>query len=313
MAHEAKTGGTRKVALVEKSVAKLKVGVDVLRLHLCRAAKEGDCGSLLAVQQAHAANEVEHVGGLNEQIAVARIEADNRFPTVARNEAKWDEAVSAGSWNEERRLKRLLRSMKIKIAEPLVPSDYCLPEGLLLACGGPAMGVTKLCSTLADDFGVTHLVGGPADGPEADGRVPLGAGTGDDPAGACYRELHEKLGCVVMLQNWLKPATALEQLDSLSSRLELMHTRPSAVLLFLCDEITLAARILAAAKERGEPGTDSAEARHRAEARASDWVKSELPAIGAAAREAKLPVIRVYVDGSFEQQMSSLLVAISSI
>ncbi len=246
------------------------------------------------------------LNAVTEQLRAARVEATRRFPAGAAEQQTFQESQSDASWNEFRRLKRLIRSMKGKITEPLTAEDYAIPEGLIVVCDTRFMGVTRMCSTLRTDFGVTHLLAA-ADSEPPDAYVPDGTDAGDDPLGKAYRLLtphrREDTPPTLLLHNWLRAHDARGQLEELSSRLG----KPVAVLLFVCDELTLADRIETGSRETGKPVS-----RVEAERQASEWLRSDMPAIEAAARDSKITSLRVDTEGDFGHMMTNLLVACSS-
>ena len=63
----------------------------------------------------------------------ARAEAQRRLPNATLLEAvEQKESDAAASWSEMRRLKKLVRSMKLKAGVPLDASEWLLPEGVVL-------------------------------------------------------------------------------------------------------------------------------------------------------------------------------------
>lgn len=112
------------------------------------------------------------ISALKDQLDAARQERARRRPVAHEAEAARDAAVAAAAWAEVRRLKRLTRTIKLKISEPLLVGDWPLPEGVVLVQAPPGFGVvSKLCRQLAADFGITlvqaqagrHRNGAPAD------------------------------------------------------------------------------------------------------------------------------------------------------
>ena len=79
-------------------------------------------------------------------------------------------------WNEVRCLKRLVRSMKIKISEPLSASDWPISEGVLLVQGGFGLGGENLCRQLSADFGVSLVETEGNDDPLGNVQECLGGG-----------------------------------------------------------------------------------------------------------------------------------------
>ena len=70
---------------------------------------------------------------LHEQLQTARAEAQRRLPNATLLEAvEQKESDAAASWSEMRRLKKLVRSMKLKAGVPLDASEWLLPEGVVL-------------------------------------------------------------------------------------------------------------------------------------------------------------------------------------
>lgn len=229
------------------------------------------------------------LGSLKDQLDVARAERARRLPTSSDAEALRSAAVAAASWNEVRRLKRLVRSMKIKISEPLSASDWPISEGVLLVQAGPSMGCEQLCERLATDFGVGFV-----------DRF----GSAADPLAVVLDGLKARPEAAVLLHGYLTHERAREQIDLLTRRLGM----PTALLLLECAPHVHARKIVDAAAEKGQRV-----AREVADTTAYDWANRQLPALEAAAREARLPVLRVSADGDFNEQMTSFLVAASSV
>ena len=235
------------------------------------------------------------LASLKEQLRVARGERARRSVTPSDTEAQRNAALAAAARSETRRLKRLTRSMKIKIGEPLSASDWPISEGVLLVQGGPGMGGGALCGQLKDDFDVSFV----------DNTAPH---TGDmashDCLGNVLERMAERPSEPVLVHQYLDAARAREQLIMCTKRVGL----PTAVLLLHCSEAEHAKRVAVASVEAGEGGLTS----EASMAAAMQWT-SDLVTLEAAAREASVPVIRVDVSGGFDQQMSQLLVACTSI
>lgn len=228
---------------------------------------------------------------LNDQLGVARLEASRRLPQLSGADVKQEEAMAAASWSEVRRLKRLTRSMKIKISEPLSASDWSIPEGLIFVAGGPGVGARALCAQFGSDFSVGHV-------------AAAGKGCVADPLGAAQRWIASRPAFAVLVEGFLEGERAREQLEQCATRVG----RPTALVLLQCDEAVLVSRQLEASASEG-----GSLARDVAEAKASDWLRVKLPAIEAAAREAKLPVLKVECGEGFDAQMTNFLVALSNI
>ena len=94
---------------------------------------------------------------LHEQLQTARAEAQRRSPNATLLEAVEQKRLeAAASWSEMRRLKKLVRSMKIKTGMALDASEWMLPEGVVLVQASPSVDAELLCSTLARDFGAAY-------------------------------------------------------------------------------------------------------------------------------------------------------------
>ena len=223
---------------------------------------------------------------LQEQLAVARSERARRLPDSSDAEAMRNAAVAAAAWSETRRLKRLMRSMKIKIAEPLSASDWPLSEGVLLVQGPTHLQSVRLCNQLATDFGASSI-----DAAE------------DAPLDAVLDALRDAPETCVLLNNFLRWETAREDLTLVGRRVG----TPTAMLLVDCAPHIHTQAIL---KHTAEAGL--AVSREAAEEEAFDWSNQALPALEAAGRDAGLPVLRVSADGDFNAQMTNFLVAACS-
>jgi len=106
----------------------------------------------------HASLEAE-MAMLQQQLQAARAEASLRLPVSKPKDRSPDEQAlyesevhCAASWHESLRLKKLMRAMKLQIAQPLVAADWLLPEGLVLACAAPFLELAPLCEKIAADF-----------------------------------------------------------------------------------------------------------------------------------------------------------------
>lgn len=223
---------------------------------------------------------------LNEQLVMARAERARRLPESSDAEALRNAAVSAAAWSETRRLKRLMRSMKIKISEPLSASDWPLSEGVLLVQGPTHLQSVRLCEQLALDFGVSSV-----------------DVSHDDPLSAVLEALSSAPENCVLLNNYLSHERAREQIALVGRRVG----TPTALLLVDCAPHVHAERIVMQTREAMK-----AVSREAAEEEAFDWANQVLPALEAAAREAGLPVLRVSADGDLNEQMTSFLVAACS-
>lgn len=217
---------------------------------------------------------------LQEQIDNARAERARRLPDSADAEALRNAAVASASWSETRRLKRLVRSMKLKLSEPLSPSDWPLAEGVLLVQGPPSLDAGALCRQLSDDFGVATV----------DVRD-------DDPLGGVLEALRDQPERCVLLHGYLAPDRARAQIDLVTRRVG----QPTALLLVDCAPHVHADRFV----ENGGAGAS----RETAEEAAYEWSNHQMPLIESAAREARLPVMRVAADGDRNAAMTNLLVA----
>lgn len=220
---------------------------------------------------------------LKEQLDVARAERARRVPHAADSEAMRNATVASASWSEVRRLKRLVRSMKIKIAEPLSASDWPLSEGVLLMQGPEVLQPYALCEQLGADFGVAS--------------VDISQ---HDPLGAVIDGLKRRAGQCVLLNGYLETTRAREQLDLFARRVGL----PTALLLLDCAPDMHAQLLVADSEEAGAKLS-----REAADEAAFEWANTSLPTLEAAAREASVPVLRVSCDGDFNARMTNLLVA----
>ena len=215
---------------------------------------------------------------LKEQIDTARAEKARRLPETSDAEALRNAAVASASWSEVRRLKRLVRSMKIKISEPLSASDWPLSEGVLLVQGPPHLESKRMCEQLSLDFDVTS--------------VDVGH---DDPLGAVLDALRDSPDQCVLLNGYLTVQRAREQITLIERRVG----QPTALLIVDADPHVHSQRI-----RQADGGS-----REAADEEAFQWANSSVPALETAAREARLPVLRVAADGDFDERMTNLLVA----
>ena len=232
---------------------------------------------------------------LKEQLTIAREERARRLPSSSDAEALRNAAVASASWNEVRRLKRLVRSMKIKISEPLSASDWPISEGVLLVQGGFGLGGENLCRQLSADFGVSLV--------ETEGN--------DDPLGNVQECLKERPNSACLLYDYLTPAKCRDQIDLITRRVG----KPTALILVTATPYHHAARIIDGDEDfRKEKAARSNRLQERADHTAYDWANQQLPTLEAGAREASLPVLRASSDSyEFNEQMTSFLVACSSV
>ena len=247
------------------------------------------------------------LAALKDQIEVAHAERARRIPEGQGNGSgsgagQRNAAVAAASWNEIRRLKRLMRNVKLKVGEPLQPSDWPMPEGVLLVQGGRAMGGVALCEQLVRDFGLAFVDGGSGDGvARAGARAPGGDGGGGEASlDDVLARLRAHPGRAVLVHDFLPSARARERLDLCTRRVG----KPTAVVLLHCHEPEQHATRLV---------ETLGVARDDARAEAARWKGDELVALGDAALEARLPLVHVAVDGDFGQQMTQLLVGLTSV
>lgn len=244
------------------------------------------------------------LASLTEQLEVARTERARRLPDTSDAHAQREAAVAAASWSELRRLKRLTRSVKVKMSEPLSASDWPIPEGIILVQGANGLDTGPLCDQLQKDFRVRHVDAILA---RQNGTQP---GHGQ-PGGSVdvLQEVSEALLArpteAVLLQGYLHPPHVLRDLlEACSARVG----PPTAILLPTCDEKEHARRLMEEGAVRRVPMSWEA-----AGELARDWAIHESAEIEAAARDAMIPVLRVDVSGDFNSQMTALLVAITSI
>lgn len=235
---------------------------------------------------------------LREQLRVARSERARRVVNPGKEEAQKNAALAAAARSETKRLKRLTRGIKVKMGEPLNASDWPISEGVLLVQGGPGMGGASLCEQLKEDFGLSFVDNAPPPG-EAE---PQGY---KDCLGDVLDKMNERPSEPVLVHQYLSAARAREQLILCTKRVG----PPTAVLLLHCSEVEHARKLAIEHAESGEGAALSVEA---AQTAAMEWT-SDLITLEAAAREAHVPVLRVDVSGSFDQGMTSLLVAATSI
>lgn len=224
---------------------------------------------------------------LKQQVVLTRAERKRRLPNAHDGEAERNATLAAASWSEIRRLKRLVRSMKIKAKQPLGANDWPIPEGLLLAAGGRALGGERLCAQLKADFGVGHVNGARC----------------SDALGRVLDTLDDRPHGTVLLEGFLSASGAREQVHTCIRR----AGAPTALLLLQCDELEHARRIMLEAAEIGQNITMS-----RAETEARAWA-SDAVSLDEAAREAGVPVMRVDVSGEFTAAMTAFLVACTSV
>lgn len=230
------------------------------------------------------------LASLKEQMVAARAERARRVPTPANVDAERNIAIAAASWAEVRRLKRIGRSIKLKIGEPLNASDWPIPEGCLMVQGGEGLGSTSLCAQLATDFGVGHV--------EVSGDFG-----GDEAIASVVKTLRAEPTQACLLNGFATTSTCRDQLNRFTRAVG----QPTAMLLLECDEGEHAKRIVAAAREAGtEVGTETAQRT------AQQWA-SDVTTLEAAARDARVPVLRVNVGGDYNEQMTAFLVACTSI
>jgi hypothetical protein len=229
----------------------------------------------------------EELGALQEQLAAARAELARRAPDGADLGAA-DLAAAAAGWHELRRLKRLTRSLKFKMGEPIASRDWAIPEGLLLIHGAAGTHARALCRQLARDFEL--------------GLVE--AGDDDVALLAARTNLRARPEGTVLLEGLLDGGACVEQLAECAR----VVGRPSALLLLQCEPSRHAARV------REEAATLAGAPRSEAELAAiAEASRKELDVIESAAQQASIPVHRVSVDGDFNEQMTALLVSVSSL
>lgn len=216
------------------------------------------------------------LAAVHEQLDAAQQEAQRRVPGAMVAEAvARDEAAAAAQWQEMRRLKRLMRTMKLKTQETLDASEWLLPEGVLLVQAAPGVPAEVLCTQLSNDFAAFFHRWEPA-GVEQLGPV-LGA------LARAPGSLGLVLGCLDGL------ATA-DEVTARLSMLSMSNVNPAALVLLT----------------GGGPAADD-------DAAQNDWTATTLPALQAACRAAQLQVIPVACQGDYEEDMSSLLVAVSDL
>lgn len=236
------------------------------------------------------------LAALHEQLEAARAEAQRRLPNATLLESlERDEAKAAASWAEMRRLKKLMRSMKIKTGVPLDASDWLLPEGLILVQASPGVDTSMLCGTLARDFGALAYAWQPG---EEKAAAQLGG---------VRAALEGQPGCTLLLQGRLDGLSEQDATAAVQSLAEWTGQKPTALLLLVEGEPKLA-------DPDGASDTDThpdAKLKETAEARHA-WLSFARPRIEAACQAAMLTVLHVTCDGDFDDQMSSLLVAVSS-
>ena len=225
---------------------------------------------------------------IKEQIEQARAERARRDPNSEDAQALHHAQEAAATWHEVKRLKRITRAMKIKINEPLAPSDWPLSEGVLLVQGPRSLQSLRLCQQLASDFDVTCV-----------DYDPHSVEPSPDPLAAVLDALRAHPESPVLLHGWMQHERAREQIELISRQVG----KPTALLLIECAPHTHAQRIIDEAAEVGQSVT-----REAAEHSAVEWASVQLPALEAAGREVRLAVLKVGVDGDFNEQMTNLLV-----
>jgi hypothetical protein len=235
---------------------------------------------------------------LHEQLQTARAEAQRRLPNATLLEAvEQKESDAAASWSEMRRLKKLVRSMKLKAGVPLDASQWMLPEGVVLVQASPGVDAELLCSTLARDFGAAYHRWQLAEEPHSEKTDQLRA----TQLAGVRGELAAPDATLLLygLLDGLDGAQGAAAVQRLSS--ETRH-KPAALLLLV----------------EGEPemvrsdGDDPSGGGNAAAEAVRLWRAGTAAAIEEACEEAAVTVLRVSCDGDFDDQMSSLLVAVSS-
>tara|TARA_B110001452_G_scaffold250202_1_gene238251 strand:+ start:1381 stop:2262 length:882 start_codon:yes stop_codon:yes gene_type:complete len=215
------------------------------------------------------------LAAVHEQLEAAQEEAQRRVPgSMAAEAVARDEAAAAAQWQEMRRLKRLMRTMKLKTEETLDASEWLLPEGVLLVQAAPGVPADVLCTQLSTDFAAHFHRWEPSAGVEQLGPV-LGA------LARTPGSFGLALGC------FDGAATA----DDVIARLGMLSgsVNPAALVLLT----------------GGGEAVD--------EAAQSDWTATALPALQEGCRAAQLQVISVACQGDYEEDMSSLLVAVTDL
>ena len=237
------------------------------------------------------------ISALKDQLDAARQERARRRPVAHEAEAARDAAVAAAAWAEVRRLKRLTRTIKLKISEPLLVGDWPLPEGVVLVQAPPGFGVvSKLCRQLAADFGIT-LVQAQA------GRHRNGAPA--DVLATVADALSRQPQATVLLEGYLAGCDGAASAERLSDcTYNVGH--PTALLLLEMEHADeLVRRLQEDAAERGERLAPTA-----AVEIATAW-RDELAQLEESARQSMVPALRVRMDGVFNEQMTELLAALS--
>jgi hypothetical protein len=238
------------------------------------------------------------IAALKDQLDAARQERARRRPVAHEAEAARDAAVAAASWAEVRRLKRLTRTIKLKISEPLSVGDWPLPEGVVLVQAPPGFGVvSKLCRQLAADFGIgliqTQELGRQRNGASADVLATVADALSRQPQ------------AMVLLEGYLAGCDGAASAERLSDCM--YHVgHPTALLLLEMEHADeLVRRLQEDAAERGERLAPTA-----AVEIATAW-RDELAQLEESARQSMVPALRVRMDGAFNEQMTELLAALS--
>ena len=159
----------------------------------------------------------------------------------------------------------------------------------------PGVDTSMLCGTLARDFGALAYAWQPG---EEKAAAQLGG---------VRAALEGQPGCTLLLQGRLDGLSEQDATAAVQSLGEWTGQKPTALLLLVEGEPKLA-------DPDGASDTDThpdAKLKETAEARHA-WLSFARPRIEAACQAAMLTVLHVTCDGDFDDQMSSLLVAVSS-
>ena len=155
------------------------------------------------------------------------------------------------------------------------------------------LGARGLCTQLAADFGIGFV------------EAAEGYSTPFDVLGTVLDVLRRRPMHAVLLEGYLNRRFHVhEQLAEFDRRVG----PPTAMLILQCEHDTHVRRLQEDAAVTGRQLTQPA-----CEAMVSEWERETVPHLEECAAELAIPVMRVTVDGDINEQMTSLLLAVSTV
>ena len=106
---------------------------------------------------------------LDEQLI--RAYAELHAHTREKQQQSQPDAAAYALWHEARRLKRTTRGIKQRLELPLATSDFVMPSGVVVLCGGPGVDADSLCWQLQAHCGFAYVT----DATAANGPLALGS------------------------------------------------------------------------------------------------------------------------------------------